>query len=107
MAASTDRSPTITQTWAHLAAVPSASSRAMRSGCSAEGWDPAMVAVNRRSTSYGDGRPPRTTREAKDSSRVCTGSKPSATTAVASTDRPRWGDDVCPTRAPPPTTRTT
>ena len=105
VAAGTSRSPTASHTWAHRALVPSASTRAIRSGSWSAGYSAATVAENRLRTSYGDGPCPRR-RCTVASRRCCTGSNPSATITVARTDKVRSGESVRPTRAPPPRTTT-
>ena len=55
VAAGTSRSPTASHTCAQRALVPSASTRAIRSGSWSAGYSAATVAENRLRTSYGDG----------------------------------------------------
>jgi hypothetical protein len=61
----------------------------------------------RLSTSYGEGVPPRNRVAVARSKRVCTGSKASATIAVASTESATLGELVRPMSAPRPRTTTT
>ena len=108
VAASAGQPPTTSHTCAHSAPVPSASTFAIRAGSSSRvvaagdglGERPQHVVRRRLAAVHRRRRRPR-------SSRVCTGSKPSATTAVASTERATSGEDVCPISTPPPSTTTT
>ena len=89
------------------APVPSASTFAIRAGTSSLAKDPVTASENLLSTSYGDGRPPCTTRVGELLQPACTGSKPARRSRSPAPTGARCGESVCPIRAPPPSTTTT